>query len=159
MAKSTNILNPLSPSYLDVYYGPKTSKGLFAENGLGEYQSFAARKEFLQNASPEILARLGFDADTYKGTAEQNKVLLAELRNQEDLAESMASNIRMEKLETPKVLIDVKNHVRTPESFEKTFGTRYERIIEPNGGKLMIVGKPLPRSKKGSEINYLKHFK
>lgn len=159
MAKYINVLNPLSPKYLDVYYSPKQNRGLFAENGLGEYQSFAARKEFLQNATPEILARLGFNANTYKGTAEQNMALLAEIKNQEELAELMASNMRMDKIETPKILLNVSDHVRTPEHFEKMFGSRFERIIEPNGSQVVMFGKPVPRSKQGNSINYQKIFK
>lgn len=155
-----NLITPTATDYLNVHYGKKSKgNGFFADNGFAEYQSFAARKEFLQNASPEILARLGFDAKSYKGTPEQNKALLAEIKNQEELAESMSQNIRMDKLNTPRVLISAANHIRTPKSFEQTFGTRYERSISPNGSTTVIVGKALPSSKSGSKINYLNYFK
>lgn len=58
---------------------PSTYKGYFAENGLGEYQSWQARKQFI-NDNKQWLTDQGFNVNGYTGRPEQNAQLLKMLQ-------------------------------------------------------------------------------
>ena len=62
------------------------SRGYFADNGFANLQSFAARKAWLQDqANADYVKALGFDVNSYKGTAAQNKALLGMLQSKQML--------------------------------------------------------------------------
>lgn len=63
---------------------PTNYLGLFASNGFKNLQSFAARKNWLLDPkNAEYVRTLGFDAKSYKGTAQQNLKLLSALQVQQ----------------------------------------------------------------------------
>ena len=69
----------------------KAFRGAFDAAGLGEYQSFSARKKFIADNKAWLHAK-GFNVNNYTGTSEQNKALIKLLK---EYKANPAANIAM----------------------------------------------------------------